>query len=253
MGFLERCHPGAKLAAFVLMTGQVVLWPLGSSLIWLLVAVGLAAWVLRVLGKGRWQVMRLLWRARWFFLMIFLLHGWMTPGHLWWVDWAWSPTREGLERGWQQGWQLVLLMLLAFALGRSTSAWELAGLLRLEGEGRLREVWNGFLRRLAIAMAMVPRLTARLLEVRESLTLRWGASRPDEGWMGRLQGWVRLLDGFLLSLTADVRFQEESLLSRGFSREIPHLGLWRKSREVSWRDGALVAVPASLWMVWLWL
>jgi len=99
-------HPTVRMmlyVLFVMLVPQIAV-PL------LPVALGLA---LIVNGSRLSAVSRVLWRMRWFFLVLLVSYGWSLPGAALWSAPAWlTPTFEGIEAGVIQALRLALLLTL---------------------------------------------------------------------------------------------------------------------------------------------
>jgi energy-coupling factor transporter transmembrane protein EcfT len=98
--------------------------PAGRILLYLLSALALPGLNVFLLGplalllfllsyRQRGNLMALLKRARWLFLLLFLAHAYQLPGEpLWQMSWLASPTREGMLAGLLQCARLLVMLAL---------------------------------------------------------------------------------------------------------------------------------------------
>lgn len=97
-------HPAVRMTLYVVF---VMLVPQISAPL-LPVVLGLA---LMVNGSRLLAVSRVLWRMRWFFLVLLVSYGWSLPGAALWSAPVWlTPTLEGVEAGVIQALRLALLL-----------------------------------------------------------------------------------------------------------------------------------------------
>lgn len=118
------------------------------------------------------------WRARWLLLALWLILAYNTPGEAW-LDWAWAPTREGIDEGVLQVVRLLVLLL-----------W-LAWLFQVQGRrGLVCGLW-GLLRPFERLGLGVERLVVRLSLVLDALQ-----TPPDPGvWRRMLHAEARAATG----------------------------------------------------------
>ena len=65
---------------------------------------------------------RLLYRARWLMLVLFLTYAFILPGHLMWPGWgSWSPTQQGMVAGVERVLRISLMLIGLAVLLVSTS------------------------------------------------------------------------------------------------------------------------------------
>lgn len=145
-----------------------------AQLIWL---AAVAALLLADAAAGR-RFLRLIWRARWLWLALFLIYAWTMPGRLLWAH-ELSPTLEGMEAA---ALRILRLLLL------------LAALARLLAECPPRRLAGG-LYLIARPFAFAG-LDARALAVRLALTLERLEHAPPAGkWREMLNQPVRPVEG----------------------------------------------------------
>jgi energy-coupling factor transport system permease protein len=97
-------HPAVRILCWLLLAIAVPF--LAPSM---LVAVS-AALVLLTPWAGT-ELLKLIGRAKWLFVSVFLLYAWSTPGDpVPWMHAAIAPTREGLVAGGMHLWRLLLIL-----------------------------------------------------------------------------------------------------------------------------------------------
>ncbi|MBF0162837.1 MAG: hypothetical protein HQL88_11190 [Magnetococcales bacterium] len=244
--FLERCDPRAKLIALLLflpflMAQPVLSWGWG---------VGVMGVVVLLLQSGPTELLpsllRQLWRLRWLFATLLLLHGCMTPGEPVGGDWP-LLTWEGLREGGEQTARLMVLVSLSWALVRTTTPlhWVI-GLYRLfRGLERLQVPVKAGCALVAFALGCIPRLLQESHRVGEDMALRLppGVSRR---WLGRLQRTAWGGEALLYRLLSVARSQEEALSARGMTEGLPFVAI--HETPLGWRDLLLLSLPVLLFL-----
>ncbi|MBF0135428.1 MAG: energy-coupling factor transporter transmembrane protein EcfT [Magnetococcus sp. DMHC-1] len=213
---LAECHPRAKLGAFFLLLLFQAVRPVGSLCWWLVAAMVAAAWPWAGL-RGR-DAVRVVWRLRWFLVLLILFHGLLTPGEALWEN-SDLLTWEGLQGGAQQTGRLLLLAAASWLLMATTSPSQLLAIwpdrqhgLPTKAAGPAKPI-HGFERGLSViayALGRVPRLLYLARNLRGMLRLRLGETGPILG--GR---------ALLLRVLREMDHQEEALRSRGFGASLP--------------------------------
>lgn len=246
--FLQRCDARAKLVAFliimpILLTQPVFSWRWSMGL-------GLALLALILSPRSLFpSLLKQLFRLRWLFATLLLIHGIFTPGQP--LDWdplsllSWS----GLQHGFQQSIRLISLLGLAWILVKTTTPTQLlsgfyqcvAGL-----ESFHRPIKRGF-SLLAFSLTSIPTLISQASTIQEELELRLGTVSGH--WGKRMRRTVQAGEALLFRLLWQVRWQEEALISRGFE-SLPFIP--QANTTFSWRDYLLLMVPSVTLLVVLW-
>ncbi|MBF0583673.1 MAG: hypothetical protein HQL80_05480 [Magnetococcales bacterium] len=241
--FLERCDPRAKLVALflfmpILLAQPLISWGWGMAVV--LLAWGFCAG-LTVLWS---PLLRQVWRLRWFFATLLLLHGLLTPGQPLWPGWE-LVSREGVLEGMQQSVRLIMLVALSWMLVRTTTPLQwVVGLYRLFGGlGRLGLPVKQWFSIMAFALGSIPYLLQESHRVGQDLLLRLtpGASAR---WHTRLQRTAQGGEALLFRLLTVARAQEESLAARGMGEGLPFVVL--QQTVLGWRDLLLLTLPAAI-------
>lgn len=158
-------HPAVSISSWLIFAVTVEL-AAPRQLPWL----ALAAGVLVLHRQAGQRFLRLLWKAKWLWLALLLLHAYTQPGVFVWQGVA-SPTHEGLLAG---GLRVARLVLLLAALARLLTEFtprQLAGGLYLLSKPL---AWLG--------------LDRRALAVRLALTLEHVETRPQKrNWLKELE------------------------------------------------------------------
>lgn len=233
-GMLHHCRPGVKLAAFASLSAAIM----GVSLErtawwWAMGVVCLALWQGGVSWR-RWLV--LLRRLSLLFASLILFHGFFVPGH-----WVWellpSLTREGLQEGGEQCLRLVFLASLAWALGTTTTPWQIVSVAHAPWLGPR---WQRALAILAMSLRLTGRLTHMATEIRESLRLREGIFMEHGP-----KTWATVANILLWKALLEVQRLEQALWLRGFSRlpavMVPQ-GIYSR-----WGDGLVTLLAFGTW------
>ena len=243
--FLARCDPRTKLIVlFVFMplflTQPVAVWGWGMAIL-------LVVWLLQSGPKVfLLSLLRQLWRLRWLFVSLLLLHGLLTPGRPVWNGWT-MLTWEGLREGMQQTLRLVMLVSLAWTLVRTTTPLQwVVGLYRLLGGlERLGLPVKQWFSIVAFALGRIPCLIQEARRVGEDLDLRL-ARTTSSRWQTRLQRTACGGEALLFRLLAMAHGQEESLTVRGMAQGLPFVTL--QSTPLGWRDLVLLALPTAIFL-----
>ncbi|MBF0183421.1 MAG: hypothetical protein HQM06_03385 [Magnetococcales bacterium] len=244
--FLHRCDPRAKLAALALLAPLLYRQPifswlwLGSTLLFLFVIHDALLHWLRSLGQQ-------LWRLRWLFITLLLLHALLTPGEPLWSPLPWL-TWQGLREGTQQLLRLLLMIAFAWVLVRTTTPMQwVTGFYRLFGvlQPLGLPVQQGCAL-LAFTLGSIPALLHETRQIREESLLRRPVS-ANQSWSQRMQTVADNGRALLLRLLQRAGAQEESLTLRGFAQGLPfvilHQSRWH------WRDWLLTGWPLLLWLL----
>ncbi|MBF0627662.1 MAG: hypothetical protein HQL91_05505 [Magnetococcales bacterium] len=233
------------ILAFVLLVSVWMAAPFFSWVWWF--GCGLVGWGVwcaaltwRFVGRG-------LWRFRWLFLALLVIHGVMTPGEFLWSAWP-VATREGVAAGVHQGVRLVVLALLAWSVGRVTTPLELVGAFYyyfsfLERCGL--PVGRG-LSILGFCLTGLGRFREQAEGVRMAMGLRLGVV---SGWEGRLERLAFAGSALLSGLLRDLRRREEGLVVRGFADGLPSVR--PVARPMRGADWLVPGLPGLLWIFWL--
>ncbi|MEO5345651.1 MAG: hypothetical protein H7834_04640 [Magnetococcus sp. YQC-9] len=242
----DRFDPRALLLSFGLLLPVLLSANLASLMWWS--GLGMVVWAVWAASLSGRELGRGLFRLRWLFFALLVTHGMLTPGE---VIGAALPflTWEGVLAGSNQAVRLLLLVVLALALGRLATPLALVGGLGFY-LGWLERFGMPVRRGLSIlnfCLVGLGRFQTQAARVRETVRDRIG--EVECGWVARLD---RLAFGaavLLRGLLWDLRRCEEGLRSRGFEESLPlvsglHAHGWRRM------DGVLVALPALLWWVW---
>ncbi len=241
--FLERCDPRAKLIALflfmpLLLAQPVVSWGWGVAFVLaaLVVQAGLTALLT--------SLVRQLWRLRWLFATLLLLHGLLTPGQPVWSGWT-MLTWEGLREGVLQTVRLVVLVSLSWILVRTTTPLQwVVGLYRLFGGlERLGIPVRQWCSIVAFALGRIPHLVQESRRVGEDLDLRLACTTPTD-WRARLQRTAQGGEALLFRLLSVARGQEESLSMRGMTEGLPFVLL--QNTALGWRDLLLLLLPTAV-------
>ncbi len=233
--------PRCKLAAFALLLPVLMTAPIASP-VWMVGVVLVLAGLM--LARVGWQEFaRGLWRLRWLWLAMLLIHGWFTPGTpLWPVGPA--LTGEGVLAGGRQAARMILLIGAAWSLMRSTTPMELVGALqRWSGGWRPAQHWLSLL---AFCLATLPRLQEDARRVRIGMRLR--LAEDQGGFAARLERIVFAGEAMLMRMLWDARRREQGLLARGHADALPLVRA--EARATDWRDWVLLLPPAVAWLIW---
>jgi energy-coupling factor transporter transmembrane protein EcfT len=111
-------HPSIKILSVIILAIAV---NAAGFLALLIIAVALAALLIRYRGRIFWTMLR---RIRWILLSLLLIFAFTTPGEyiIQW-PWSWAPTYEGLNAGFMQFARLCI-MLAGLSLLLATSVRE---------------------------------------------------------------------------------------------------------------------------------
>ncbi|MBF0612188.1 MAG: hypothetical protein G8345_15985 [Magnetococcales bacterium] len=237
--FLHACQPTVKLIGFISLSlaimgvspGHPVGW-------WAFLAVVLAMWGAGISWTTWWRLLR---RLLILFISLILFHGFFIPGH-----WIWSilPTLtwEGVQEGGKQCVRLIFLASLAWSLSASSSPMQLVAIGYSPVLCQRFPAWRRGLALLAMTLHMSGRLLAAATAIRESLYLR----QVDTG----LATWGKAGHAMLEIVVREVHLLEESLTVRGFDR-LPLL-VEHSSPTLHWRDGLVLFISLTGWLLWLW-
>ncbi|WP_130471290.1 energy-coupling factor transporter transmembrane component T family protein [Candidatus Magnetaquicoccus inordinatus] len=246
--FLHQCDPRAKLAALVLLAPLLYRHPilswewLGSILLLLFIVQDTFLLWIHSLGRQ-------IWRLRWLFLTILLLHGLLTPGEEVWDYLPWL-TWQGVREGVQQLFRIMLLITFAWVLVRTTTPlhW-VTGIYRLfSGLERLGIPIQQGCALLAFSLGTIPTLLQEAHHIREERSLRQSA--PQQSWSERFEQLAANGSALLFRLMRRASAQEESLLLRGIKTGLPFVILHEEHWH--WRDWLLSGWPVLLWLFsWL--
>lgn len=241
--FLEKCDPRAKLMALFLFMPVFLTQPIFS---WgWAAAVLLLVWVIQAGLTTLWYtLLRQLWRLRWFFATLLLLHALLTPGQAVWQGWE-LLTWEGLREGIQQSIRLVMLVSLSWILVRTTTPLQwVVGLYRLFGGlERLGLPVKQWFSIIAFALGSIPYLVQESQRVGDDLALRLMPTTQTR-WYTRLQRTACGGEALLLRLLSVARGQEEALSVRGVREGLPFVILQKTA--LGWRDLLLLALPSAI-------
>ncbi|MBF0370625.1 MAG: energy-coupling factor transporter transmembrane protein EcfT [Magnetococcales bacterium] len=244
--FLEKRDPRAKLLALLLLAPAIMAAPFFSKEWSLAAAFSLGAlWGAAPMWS---QLGGVLYRLRWLFLTLILLHGFFTPGHPLFTFLAW-PTGEGLMAGVVQSLRLTLLVMLSWVLVRTTPAWQLIAAFSalLGGVEKIGIPLGRWLGILAFTLERIPRLLAETGSVRDALQLRV-ASQSEKGPLAnRLDRLALGGEALLFRVLGDVRDQEQALRVRGFGDSLPtpprYGGQWQGM------DTLILSAPVGVWLI----
>ncbi|MEO5363110.1 MAG: energy-coupling factor transporter transmembrane protein EcfT [Magnetococcus sp. DMHC-8] len=244
--FLERCDPRAKLIALLLF--MPLLFAQSVVCLGWGVAALLALLLIQTAPVTLWHaLLRQLWRLRWLFITLLLLHGLLTPGRPVWHGWE-ALTWEGLREGGAQTVRLVVLVSLAWVMVRATTPLQwVVGLYRLLGGlERLGVPIRAWCAIIAFSLGCIPHLVQEARRVGEDLD--WRLVSPTLArWPARLQRTVRGGEALLFRLLQAARGQEEALQVRGMTQGLPFVIL--QHTVLGWRDLLLLSMPVTGWML----
>ena len=166
-------HPAVSISSWLIVALAIEL-AAPSHLPWLAVV----AAILLAHGEAARRFLRLLWKARWFWLVLIMLYAWTVPGTLLWPS-DYSPSEEGLKAGFVRVVRLALMLAALARLLSEFSPPQLAGGLYL----------------LAKPFSMLG-LDRRALAVRLALTLEQ-LERPARGrkWLDELKAPIEAAAG----------------------------------------------------------
>ncbi|MBF0215072.1 MAG: hypothetical protein HQM00_16185 [Magnetococcales bacterium] len=239
-----RPDPRVTVLAFawlvpVLMLASIdsVVWWIGCGWVWLAAWAASLSW--RFVGRG-------LWRFRWLFLLLLLIHGLMTPGELIWSEWLFV-TREGVIAGVHQGLRLLMLAVLAWSVARITTPMALVGAFYfyLRGVERFGIPVGRGLSLLGFCLSGLTRFREQAHRVRQGMESRLGVAHSG----GTLERWSLAGQALLSALLWDLRRREEGLRARGFDQGLPPIG--RVTGRLHRSDWLLPLGPGLLWLCWL--
>ncbi|MBF0152972.1 MAG: hypothetical protein HQL64_04445 [Magnetococcales bacterium] len=241
-GFLKRCDPRSRLAAFFIMSVVFAHAGNATTLWWLaIVSVAFLPW----LGKIKWRDFFLpLWKMRVFFLFLFLLHGFFVPGSALLPFSQW-PSTEGLIVGAYQAIHLILMASLALALVRVSSTEDLilgvCGLFGpLEKIGIPVTKWAALL---SWTLECVSRLLTMATATRHQITQK----NKELRWMDAMPLLSQRTSLFITNMMIDMAEQEKKLGDQGVVTGLPLPAL--TPYRPGWRDILLVAYPLLLPLV----
>ncbi|MBF0322392.1 MAG: hypothetical protein HQL62_05520 [Magnetococcales bacterium] len=240
--FLQRCDPRSRFAAFIVMSIVFSRLGDGSPVRWLtVVVVPLLPW----LSAMPWRdFLSPLWKLRWFFLFLFLLHGFFVPGSAL-LPFAHGLSRQGALAGAQQSIHLALMATLAWVLVQTSSTEDLiTGVRGLFGP----------LERVGIPVLKWATLLSWTLECVGRLLLLADASRRQVTLEKRGQLWSDVLtllsqrvNLFITDMMADMTQQEHHLITQGVITGLPippHVAY-----RPGWRD--VLLLTTSLFFLFL--
>ncbi|MBF0109316.1 MAG: hypothetical protein HQL76_09080 [Magnetococcales bacterium] len=157
-------------------------------------------------------------KLRFFFLALFLLHGFFIPGSavLPFSEW---PSREGLMVGGQQSLRLGLMAILAWTLVRvSTTEDLIAGMCGLFG---VLQRWGIPVMRWAALLSWTIECVGRLVTL-ASATRTLPPHPPHlKGWMAIMTQWSQRGGALLDAMQVDMARQEQRLRDQGILSGLP--------------------------------
>lgn len=120
---IDKVHPVVRVISFLVFAGFVSLAGSGQLLIGGLLLIALYGLTNPGYLMSAWVMTR---RMRWFFLSIFIIYAWLTPGQAVALPLihgyeAWLPTIEGITGGLMRALSLILILAAVNLLLRCTS------------------------------------------------------------------------------------------------------------------------------------
>ncbi|HIJ85497.1 MAG: energy-coupling factor transporter transrane protein EcfT [Magnetococcales bacterium] len=217
LSFLRRCDPRSRLAAFFLVL-PVLTHGDSGAMAWWLVLLALVA-LPRLAGMGWGDFLLPLRRLRFFFLVLFLVHGFFVPGSalLPFSEW---PSREGLLLGGQQMLRLACMASLAWVLVRVSSPQDMVlGLCGLFGIlGRMGVP----VMRWAVLLSWTLECVGRLFTLATSVRARViPDDKVHQGWWGAVTLSGQRASLFLTDMMVDMVAQEQRLVAQGVLTGLP--------------------------------
>ena len=154
---LEGVHPAVRVVCFIVFSFFLALGDVSHVAAAILLLIYLYTLSGLVSLSAAWFMLR---RMRWFFLSVFVIYLWMTPGQALLGSAWWMPTLEGVILGGQRLLALALLIMAVHWLLFVTSRQQLVSALYWLA-GPL--AWFGFPReRLAVRLALILGLVAEV-------------------------------------------------------------------------------------------
>ncbi len=235
--YLQRCDPRSRLFAFFLLLATLIHGHHAQAGWWLaLSAFALLPWLAN-LKLGTFFLP--LWKLRFFFLVLLLLHGFFVPGSalLPFSEW---PSREGFMVGGLQALRLALMASLAWVLVRVSSNEDLiTGLCGLFGPlQRLGIPVTRWATLLSWTLECVGRLLTLATATREQIPHK----TPEQGWLGSLTLLGHRGSLFLNAMMLDMAEQEQRLRQQGILTGLP-LPEKPTPYRPGWRDVLLMLYP----------
>ncbi|MBF0605887.1 MAG: hypothetical protein HQL07_19605 [Nitrospirae bacterium] len=237
--YLSQCDPRSRLAAFFMMLFLFTHAGRGAVPWWIaFVGVMLLPW----LANMRWrEFLRPLWKLRFFFFTLFLLHGFFVPGNAV-FPFSHGPSREGLMVGGQQSLRLALMASLSWVLVRvSSTADMVTGLYGLLSPLRRMGVP---VHRWAALLGWTLDCVSRLLTMASTARDRLLPEKQGHGLWDAMTLLSQRANMFLTDMMSDMAKQEEALSRQGVTTglPLPEPTPYRPG----WRDRVLIAYPLFL-------
>ncbi|MEO5328307.1 MAG: energy-coupling factor transporter transmembrane protein EcfT [Magnetococcus sp. THC-1_WYH] len=240
--YLSRCDPRSRLAAFFIMLFLFAHVDRGTVPWWLaFIGVMLLPWLANM---GWWEWVRPLWKLRFFFLTLFLLHGFFVPGSAL-LPFSHGPSQEGLMIGGQQSLRLALMATLSWVLIRVSSTAEmvmgLSGLLSpLKRVGIPVHRW-------AALLGWTLDCVSRLLTMASTAHDRVLSETKNHTLWDAMTSLGQRAHFFLTDMMRDMAQQEEALSRQGVMTGLPLPD--PTPYRPGWRDRVLIAYPSFLLLI----